>query len=59
MITKQQAIEIVNKFEFFQGQRAGRELWSDKSLEVQEEDLKNFVRDCKLLLDYINNAEEA
>jgi hypothetical protein len=59
MITKQQAIEIVNKFEFFQGQRAGRELWSDKSFEVQEEDLKNFVRDCKLLLDYINNTEEA
>jgi hypothetical protein len=59
MITKQQAIEIVNKFEFFQGQRAGRELWSDKSFEAQEEDLKNFVRDCKLLLDYINNTEEA
>ena len=54
MITKQQAIDIVNKFEFFQGQRAGRELWSDKLFEAQEEDLKNFVRDCSLLLEYIN-----
>ena len=46
MITKEKAIDIIEKFDFFQGQRAGRELWADKPTEVQEEDLKNFQRDC-------------
>ena len=34
MITKEQAIDILEKFDFFQGQRAGRELWSDKPKDV-------------------------
>lgn len=47
-ITKQninKCLEILSKWEFFQGQRAGRELWSDKPREVQDEDIEDFNRD--------------
>lgn len=57
MISKEQAIEIVRKFDFFQGQRAGRELWLDKSESLQELDLKNFRLDCAKLRDYIIKTE--
>lgn len=57
MITKEKAIDIINKFEFFYGQRAGRELWFDKTREVQELDLKNFRLDCAKLHDYIVKTE--
>ena len=53
MITKGQAIDILDKFDFFQGQRAGRELWNDKPYEVQEEDIKAFSRDVVELKAYI------
>ena len=52
-ITKEQAIDILDKFDFFQGQRAGRELWNDKPFEVQEEDIKAFSRDVVELKTYI------
>nr|DAP58850.1 MAG TPA: Protein of unknown function (DUF551) [Caudoviricetes sp.] len=39
------AIGILDKWEFFYGQRAGRELWADKPTEVQNEDIANFCRD--------------
>lgn len=52
-ITKEQAIDILDKFDFFQGQRAGRELWNDKPYEVQEEDIKAFSRDVAELKAYI------
>lgn len=52
-ITREQAIEILAKFDFFQGQRAGRELWNDKPFEVQEEDVKTFSRDVAELKAYI------
>ena len=57
MISKEQAIDIINKFEFFQGQRAGRELWYDKEYSVQEADLINFKQDCYDLLEYLKNVE--
>lgn len=43
------AIEILDKMEFFQGQRAGRELWAEKPTEVQDEDISNFCRDLGLV----------
>ena len=42
MITKEQAIDILEKFDFFQGQRAGRELWNDKPKDVQDKDIAIF-----------------
>ena len=52
-ITKEQAIDILDKFDFFQGQRAGRELWDDKPFDVQEQDINNFSKDVALLKEYI------
>jgi hypothetical protein len=49
------ALDILDKFDFFQGQRAGRELWSEKPFEVQEEDLKNFSMDVELLKDFVED----
>ena len=46
-------MEILDKMNFFQGQRAGRELWNDKPFEVQEEDLENFKRDINTIESYI------
>ena len=56
MITKEQAIDILEKFDFFQGQRAGRELWNDKPFDVQEQDLTNFSRDVALLKEFISDV---
>ena len=56
-ITKEKAIDILDKIDFFQGQRAGRELWNERPRDVQELDLRNFQRDVALLKEYINTAE--
>ena len=55
-ITKEKAIDILDKIDFFQGQRAGRELWNEKSRYVQELDLKHFQEDVALLREYIAEA---
>lgn len=44
--------DILNKWEFFLGQRAGRELWGDKPESVQNKDIEDFNRD----LLYVRNA---
>lgn len=43
------ANEVLDKLQFFGGQRAGRELWNDKPREVQDEDIANFNRDIEYL----------
>lgn len=48
------AWDILAKFDFFGGQRAGRELWNEKPFDVQNEDIKNFSEDVKILKDLIN-----
>ena len=58
MITKEKAIDILERFDFFQGQRAGRELWNDKPKEVQDKDIDDFSRDCRLLIEYVKGGEE-
>lgn len=47
-------IDILNKLDFFYGQRAGRELWNSKSTQVQDEDINNFKRDIELLKNSFN-----
>ena len=45
-MTREEAIiDILEKWSFFFGQRAGRELWGDKPKEVQDQDIANFNRD--------------
>ena len=38
-------IDILEKWSFFFGQRAGRELWGDKPKEVQDQDIADFNQD--------------
>lgn len=45
----EQALDILAKWEFFYGQRAGRELWADKSKEVQDKDIADFNRDIQIV----------
>lgn len=44
-MTIDRALEILDKWEFFYGQRAGRELWAEKPREVQDKDIADFCRD--------------
>lgn len=47
------ALEVLDKLSFFGGQRAGRELWNDKSRKVQDEDIASFNRNIEYLRDLI------
>lgn len=49
-------LEILDKFQFFQGQRTGRELWNDKPAEIQDEDIKNFNRDIEFIRNVLKSA---
>ena len=51
---KNKVLDILNKWEFFYGQRAGRELWADKPKEVQDKDIADFNRDIKIVRAAIN-----
>ena len=51
------ALDILNRMDFFQGQRAGRELWNDKPREIQDIDIATYVRDIKFLKDLINRQK--
>lgn len=56
-MTKQEKVfDILNKFEFFQGQRAGRELWNDKSKEVQDKDISDFIKDINYIRSYLQDS---
>ena len=43
------AMDICTKLEFSCGQRAGRELWFAKPVDVQDEDIRQFVKDVAFL----------
>lgn len=45
----EQAHDILDKWQFFQGQRAGRELWTHKPKEVQDQDIADFNRDIEIV----------
>lgn len=56
-MTKQEKVfDILNKFEFFQGQRAGRELWNDKSKEAQDKDIADFIKDINYIRSYLQDS---
>ena len=52
--TFNEVIDILDKWQFFYGQRAGRELWMDKPTEIQEEGIANFNRDLETVRSFIN-----
>ena len=45
----EQAKDILSKWQFFYGQRAGRELWADKPRAVQDQDIADFNRDVEIV----------
>ena len=47
--------DILDKIEFFQGQRAGRELWNDKPKEVQDKDISDFIKDINYIRSYLQD----
>ena len=49
-------LEILDKFQFFQGQRAGRELWNDKPVEIQNKDIKNFNKDIEFIRNVLKSV---
>ena len=49
-----EVIDILDKWQFFYGQKAGRELWMEKPKEIQEEDLANFNCDLETVRSYID-----
>lgn len=50
------ALDILDKMEFFQGQRAGRELWLEKPFEVQEQDIADFSQGIEFVKNLVTNA---
>lgn len=49
-MTREEAIiDILGKWSFFFGQRAGRELWGDKPKSVQDQDIADFNRDMEIV----------
>lgn len=55
---RNEVVDILAKMQFFQGQRAGRELWNDKPFEVQEKDLESFNTGIETIRKYILQLEE-
>ena len=53
---QEKVFDILNKFEFFQGQRAGRELWNNKPKEVQDKDISDFIKDIKYIRSYLQDS---
>lgn len=53
---QEKVFDILNKFEFFQGQRAGRELWNDKPKEVQDKDISDFIKDINYIRSYLQDS---
>jgi hypothetical protein len=46
-------LDILEKWDFFYGQRAGRELWADKPREIQDIDIENFRRDLEKVKEFV------
>lgn len=58
-VTFEEVMDILDKWEFLLGQRAGRELWADKPTDVQDKDLAGFNRDLEKARSFImkNNVQ--
>ena len=54
-VDKEKVLDILAKWDFFFGQRAGRELWSGKPKHIQDKDISDFNRDIKDVREYIEN----
>lgn len=55
MLNKNDILDILAKWEFIFGQRAGRELWGSKPEHIQDEDIANFNSDIQKVKEYVAN----
>lgn len=46
-VTFDEIMDILDKWDFMLGQRAGRELWMNKPTDIQNKDLADFNRDLE------------
>ena len=51
-----EVLEILSKWDFFYGQRAGRELWADKPRDAQDQDIADFNRDMETITNWVHEA---
>ena len=49
-------LDILARWDFFYGQRAGREIWADKPREVQDQDIADFNQDLRTVMEWVNKA---
>lgn len=49
----EEILDILEKWDFFYGQRAGRELWVDKPRAMQDKGIDNFKRDLKKITEFV------
>ena len=54
--TQNNVFDILDKIEFFQGQRAGRELWNNKPKEIQDKDISDFIKDINYIRSYLQDS---
>lgn len=57
MKTAEEIMEILDMMQFFGGQRAGRELWADKPMDVQNTDIEAFNKNIEAIREYIRQLE--
>lgn len=54
----EEVLDILEKWDFFYGQRAGRELWADKSKVIQDRDIENFKCDLNKIKEFVRRCEK-
>ena len=48
--------DILSRWAFFFGQRSGRELWADKTREMQDKDIIDFNQDMRMVQKWVREA---
>ena len=52
----EKVFDILSRWDFFFGQRAGRELWADKPREMQDKDIVDFSQDMRAVRRWAHEA---
>ena len=52
----EKVFDILSRWAFFFGQRSGRELWTDKTREMQDKDIVDFNQDMRAVRKWVSEA---
>lgn len=52
----EKVFDILSRWAFFFGQRSGRELWEDKTREMQDKDIVDFNQDMRMVQKWVREA---